>query len=794
MLHPLGHEAGFQVPNIPTLFKQLPQILETLGRQNHVNAYYTLAHHLNLGKATPSRNAESFHYQTVLPFDIDHTDKTRACEYLSCVALVLKVESPQLTLISTGNGLHVLAQLKTPIRSTKFLKELKPAYNELVHKLQKLMDGRGLPGKPDPVVFDAARVFRLPGTANQKPGAPVKFSELLQYADFELDIDIQEVSGVDQLAKENISPEQIRRQYPKPDMQKVVEECRFVRWTLDKPEELHEPQVFDLFSLMGAMPPAARIIYEAREQSAIEVAESVFNKAAAGVSKSLARTDFKAKWEASSRYGARKCSTIANNTIGVCQTCPHFQKIPTPLALKSESHVGSEDLGFWVLNAKGNHAHPHYADLSKVYAQENSFVTTKDERIFTFTGTHYTEVTSLIVKAWLERKVTPSDPIRDMHRNEFVKKIEVVGAMTSVSEDQLFQKSTEGKLNARNGVIDILKGEMLPHAPQMGFQYVLPYDYIPDESSELFLDWLDEVTIHREELMEALLDIMAYALWPTYDDHLFTYLVGEGANGKGTFIHIIQALVGKENYSSISVPQLGSNRFAPASLEGKLINLSEESSGYDMGFEEMNVIKNLSAGGEIFAERKGVQGFVFQNKAKMIFSANKTPRFREGGHALKRRLLAIPFDYTFTSPDPRIEKQLLLEVPKIMSMLIRRIQENVKTNGGRFVVHRGGKSAQDAQDKVLLAGNTVIEWAKEEVESSTNIPEQTYIPTSDAYMKYSTWCQQNNYKTVNKGLFSHFMYERVVTPAVHRDDNVIKVGNKAARVFKRTRYREEAVL
>ena len=50
-------------------------------------------------------------------------------------------------------------------------------------------------------------------------------------------------------------------------------------------------------------------------------------------------------------------------------------------------------------------------------------------------------------------------------------------------------------------------------------------------------------------------------------------LLGEGGNGKSTFLNAAIKFVGADNVSNVSLQQLASNRFAAASLEGKLANI-----------------------------------------------------------------------------------------------------------------------------------------------------------------------------------------------------------------------------
>lgn len=791
--HPVGFPTGLSVENSDDVFKNLGAILTRLKEKdagNLTNVYYTVAHHGDLGGHMPSRTEGTFEYQTLLPFDIDNVDQSRSWEYLAIVAKIIGCSPQSLIFVSTGNGLHIIAHLKTPIRSAKYFKEMRPAYNEVVFKINSALKDTHLPGNADPAVWDAGRILRLPNTVNQSEKKGTKDATLLQYPGLiPLDLDILKISGLDKLALDNIPPAQLKKNYPRPDFPEVMKECHFMHWLIEKPEQVHEPHFMAGLGLFGAMSPGDKAAYLGEEKTSKEIAHGIFEKCSS--SKSLQGMDFDRKWEHGTRYGAPKCSTISSQWIGGCEKCPHFNKINTPLALKSAEHVGSAANGFWVMGKNGP-LHPHYSDLAKIYRREFSYVTCEPDRIFTFDQTHYKPTGPLTVKAWIEKKTGYEEHLRDAHRVEFLKKVMVSNAISEQQELELFEESIRGKLNCRNGIVDVTKGELLTHSNQTGFRYVLPYDYTPGEASEFFLTWLSEMMQDRVELMDAVLDMMAYCLWPTYDDHVFAYLVGEGRNGKSTLLHIMQEVLGRNNYSTISLAQLGGNRFAPANLEGKLANISEESSGSDLSFEELNVIKDLSAGGEIQVENKGQKPFVLRNRAKLIFSANKTPRFHESGRAIRSRLLVIPFDHTIEYPDANVEKRLISEVPKITSMLVRRIQENLRTNQGKFKVSRGGQPAQAAQERVLLSGNSVIEWSKDQVESSVMVPEEKYIQAQEAYARYTQWCQENNFRPVNSTVFGYTMSHSVVT-VVAGGSKVRRVGNKTVRIYPHTQWKEEVV-
>lgn len=795
--HPFGFPTGYSVSTVDSLFKNLGGILDQLRAKNPdnlVNVYYTVGVHSGVGGSEPVRDKDSYAYQTIMAFDIDYIDTARELEYLPVVAGVLGVDPQSLGFVSTGNGLHLIANLKTPIRSNKYLEETKPHYSEVVYKINTALKAKNLPGQGDPSIWDAPRILRLPESINEKMGVQ-KPCKLIYWPhpSVQLDLDIQKLSGLDALALANITPDQLKKNYPRPDFPHVVSNCEFMKWVKENPGQVHEPQFMRLLGLLAAMNPGDKCEYRGKELTPKEFAEAIHTAASAdgSASQSLQSTDFETKWEHGSRYGAPKCKTVGQEWIGGCERCPHFGKINTPLALKSQEHISSEENGYWEMGKNGP-VDLHYSDLTRVYRNKFSYVSCEPDRIFTFEQTHYKPTGKLTVKNWVDSTVGYEEKLRDRHCEEFVKKILRSGAIPVVQEQELFEKTIRGKLNCRNGVVNIITGELLGHAPALGFRYVLPYDFLRGEVSEMFLDWLAEVMENRTELMDAMLDLMAYCLWPAYDDHVFGYLIGEGSNGKSTILRIMQELLGKDNYSVISLAQLGGNRFAPANLEGKLANISEESSGSDLSFEELNVIKDLSAGGEIQVEHKGQRAFMLKNQAKLIFSANKPPKFHESGKAIRRRLLVIPFDHQITNPDENVAKALIAEVPKICSMLITRIQQNIRVNNGKFLVSRGGVTAAEAQDRILLAGNSVIEWGKVSLESSAHLPEEKYVACQEAYSRYSQWCQENNFKPVNSITFGHTMGHGVLTGAV-TGSIVKKISGKPVRVYPRTQWKEEVI-
>src|SRR5699024_4892885 len=142
-------------------------------------------------------------------------------------------------------------------------------------------------------------------------------------------------------------------------------------------------------------------------------------------------------------------------------------------------------------------------------------------------------------------------------------------------------------------------------------------------------------------------------------------LIGDKANGKSTFLSLLQAMLGSENISSLDLSELG-ERFKTAELFGKLANI-----GDDIGDEFVAnpaLFKKLVTGDRVNVEKKGQDPFEFNNYSKFIFSANKIPRIKDRTGAVQRRLVIIPFNASFSKDDPDFDpyiKQKLLRKSSI---------------------------------------------------------------------------------------------------------------------------------
>ena len=139
-------------------------------------------------------------------------------------------------------------------------------------------------------------------------------------------------------------------------------------------------------------------------------------------------------------------------------------------------------------------------------------------------------------------------------------------------------------------------------------------------------------------------------------------LIGDKANGKSTYIAMLQTMLGDVNTASLDLKEL-SERFKTAELFRKLVNLGDDIDDDFIG--NTAIFKKLVSGDRLSAERKGQDPFEFCNYSKFIFSANVLPRVKDKTGAVLDRLVVIPFNAHFSKSDsdyrPYIKYELCQE-------------------------------------------------------------------------------------------------------------------------------------
>jgi len=185
------------------------------------------------------------------------------------------------------------------------------------------------------------------------------------------------------------------------------------------------------------------------------------------------------------------------------------------------------------------------------------------------------------------------------------------------------------------------------------------------KSFKAFMDWVKKPGEDEKDAyprVALLLEIIGYTLYShEYPFHKIVLLVGDGSNGKSTYVRLIETILGKQNVTSINMAYLDPriNRFAASSLHNKLANLSTEPIK-ERSFDP-TLLKMLTGEDLVWVEDKFKPGFPTHNYAKMVFAANELPEVTEDTYAFWSRWIVIQFPNRFPQDPEFFERTFTSE-------------------------------------------------------------------------------------------------------------------------------------
>lgn len=245
---------------------------------------------------------------------------------------------------------------------------------------------------------------------------------------------------------------------------------------------------------------------------------------------------------------------------------------------------------------------------------------------------------------------------------------------------------------------------------------------------------------------------IGFSLIKDYPLQKLLILQGPGGNGKSTLINFISGVLDERNISNLSLDTIQNERFARIQLKGKLMNSFADIN--DSYFNSMDIIKSITGDDYIYGEYKGQDGIMFKNFAKLIFSANALPAFKDKSEGLMRRLILLPM-----TKKPKgsggISLESILndkeELTKILLHAIKSIEGVLKR--GEFSITENMEAALknwfENQDNVSLF---VKENCELKADSRTSIKK--------LFDDYKYFCMDNNYKAIGKQSFTDRLISR----------------------------------
>ena len=311
-------------------------------------------------------------------------------------------------------------------------------------------------------------------------------------------------------------------------------------------------------------------------------------------------------------------------------------------------------------------------------------------------------------------------------------------------------------LNLENGTLDLRTRELSSHRKQDLITKVCNVQYDPDAKSPLWESFVREILLENEELVNYVQRACGSMLTADTSDQVLFFFLGTGANGKSTFLNVLQRIMG--TYGKQAAPELlatkrnGESQHPTgiADLQGARFVVSAE---IERGaYLSEALVKQLTGEDVLKARFMRQDFFEFQASHHIFIAANHKPIIRGNDDGIWRRIHLIPFDLT-VPPEKRdrtLQGRLLEEAPGILNWLIEGCRD----------WRQNGLNAPEIVLNKTQEYRSSMDLLKEFLDAYCVVSPDAESLAKDLYNGYRDWADEQGEFPVKRRLFNMMLDER----------------------------------
>lgn len=311
-------------------------------------------------------------------------------------------------------------------------------------------------------------------------------------------------------------------------------------------------------------------------------------------------------------------------------------------------------------------------------------------------------------------------------------------------------------LGVQNGVVDLIKGQLLFNQPDMLVTRYCEANFVEDLPCPRWESFLDQVFVSDMETIESVQRLLGYTLTGLITEEVLVICFGYGSNGKSVFNNVIQRIMG--GYSKTAPPSLLAARRADdsgprndvAALAGaRYVSVNELQAGDRL---DEQVVKQLAGREPIAARFLHKEFFEYLPTFTAWLRTNHKPIITGEDDGIWRRLVLIPFQRKFEAheQDPQLEAKLMEERDGILMWMLEgtrmylkdglKLSPRIKSEAARYRTEsdRIGEFLDDAM----------------EADSGAKLNQQT------AFNEWNEWSKANGFRLSSKKSFTQRLAER----------------------------------
>ena len=283
--------------------------------------------------------------------------------------------------------------------------------------------------------------------------------------------------------------------------------------------------------------------------------------------------------------------------------------------------------------------------------------------------------------------------------------------------------------------------------------------YLNDAKCPLFEKFIADIFENDAELISFVRKAIGYSLTGSTAEQCMFIMIGDGANGKSTFINIIDQLLG--TYGTTAAAQTlvaqGGTSIGDDLVDlagARLITVSETEEGQSLAEAK---IKQMT-GGDTLKGRPLYGSYVeFKITGKLWLATNSLPQINNSDHGIWRRIMAIPFNRTFTAQeqDKALQSKLMVELPGILNWALK----------GCLEWQQEGLNPPSVIEEQVAEYKSSMDSISQFLRDECEVQPDCSYPASQFYSAYRNWCLTVGKKPKTSAAFKRAMES---TPSVYQ--------------------------
>lgn len=305
---------------------------------------------------------------------------------------------------------------------------------------------------------------------------------------------------------------------------------------------------------------------------------------------------------------------------------------------------------------------------------------------------------------------------------------------------------TAWELNVQNGILDLRTLELRDHSPEFFSIVQSPVRWDPSATCPAWGSFL-RGAVPDDEMRGILQRYAGYCLTGDMSAQKALFLIGEGGTGKGTFMHVLEQLLGGDSAYSLagSAPLEAIKDGSPQVevLVGKRLCVISEISRH----VNWEAFKRITGQDALQVNPKFRDAYNVRLETKLVILSNVLPHLGEDASntALTRRFMPVSFNVKAEAPDPDLRQRLTTpaELAGVLVWAVKGLRELVAD-------HMQFGQAGDAglARDIVEQSNRVITFLEERCANRGE------VKSSELYKAYQTWCADTGHRPVTSTRFA----------------------------------------